>query len=101
MPHDHFLNRHNREIIICDQSGAANNTKKALRVHKISDHLEDKGKKLTCSYIECKEKFRVPFQVRYHVKRVHKKTEETQFSTVEKSTRKIPPDFTALLVHAR
>lgn len=72
----HILNRHNRGTFICDQCGSANNTKEALRVHKITDHSEDKGKKLACPYApECNEKFRVPFQVRNHVKRVHKKVE--------------------------
>ena len=74
----HILNRHNRGTFICDECGAANNTKEALRVHKITDHSEDKGKKIPCPHApECKEKFRVPFQVRNHVKRVHKKIEGT------------------------
>ena len=72
----HILNRHNRGTFICDECGVAHNTKEALRVHKITDHSEDKGKKLPCPYApDCKEKFRVPFQVRNHVKRVHKKVE--------------------------
>ena len=74
----HILNRHNRGTFICDECGVANNTKEALRVHKIQQHSEDKGKKLPCPYApDCKEKFRVPFQVRNHVKRVHKKVEGT------------------------
>ena len=78
----HILNRHNRGTFICDQCGVANNTKEALRVHKITDHSEDKGKKLPCPYPECKEKFRVPFQVRNHVKRVHKKIEGTHLCSL-------------------
>ena len=72
----HVLNRHNRGTFICDQCGAANNTKEALRVHKIRDHSNDKGKKLTCPFApDCKEMFRLPFQIRNHVKRVHNKVE--------------------------
>lgn len=79
----HVLNRHNRGTFICDECGSANNTKEALRVHKITDHSEDKGKKLPCPYApECNEKFRVPFQVRNHVKRVHKKIQGNHLCSI-------------------
>jgi hypothetical protein len=73
----HILNRHNRGTFICDECGMSHNTKESLRVHKITDHSEDKGKRLPCTHPGCKERFRVPFQVRNHVLRVHKKVEGT------------------------
>ena len=73
----HILNKHNRGTFICDECGAANNTKDALRIHKLKDHSDNKGKTIPCPYADCQEKFRVPFQMRSHVKRVHKKIEGT------------------------
>ena len=73
----HILNKHNRGTFICDICGKSNNTKEALRIHKIKEHSDDQGKVIPCPFENCKEMFRVQFQVRAHVKRIHEKVEGT------------------------